>query len=121
MAKIDLGRISGKTAYESAQDGGFSGTEAVFNQSLARVPNIGKVQEVTLSNTSSTIFSVSLPGIKASDSPILDVKMSGTALGMQLLQEEWAKILKAETGVDAITFTLSEPLSQSITVLVKGV
>lgn len=85
------------------------------------INDVVDVQEITLSNTTDTSFNVSVSGITANDSPILDIKMSGTTENMQTLQEEWSKVLNAVTGNGIITFTLSEPLSKTITVLVKGV
>ena len=35
MAELDLGRVIGKSAYETAKDGGYTGTEAEFNAIMA--------------------------------------------------------------------------------------
>ena len=63
--------------------------------------------------------SVSNSNITSSDSPVLDVVLSGTSTNMQTLQKEWAKILKAETYNNGIKFYAKEATTTSLTVLVK--
>ena len=41
MAKIDLGQIVGKSAYDAAVEGGYQGTEEEFNNILANVQDAG--------------------------------------------------------------------------------
>lgn len=63
--------------------------------------------------------SVSNSNITSSDSPVLDVVLSGTSTNMQTLQKEWAKILKAETYNNGIKFYAKEATTTSLTVIVK--
>lgn len=41
MAKIDLGQIVGKSAYDAAVEGGYQGTEEEFNNILANIQDAG--------------------------------------------------------------------------------
>ena len=70
----------GKTAYESAQDGGYTGTEEQFNASLASggAPN---VQFVTLPGTgwSSSQNVVSVPGMTATSKVIVGLAEPNTS------------------------------------------
>ncbi len=63
--------------------------------------------------------SVSNSNITSSDTPVLDVKLSGTADNMQSLQKEWAKILSAETYNNGIKFYAKEATTSSLTIIVK--
>ncbi len=63
--------------------------------------------------------SVSNSNITSSDTPVLDVKLSGTADNMQSLQKEWAKILSAETYNNGIKFYAKSATTSSLTVIVK--
>ncbi len=63
--------------------------------------------------------SVSNTNITSSDTPVLDVKLSGTADNMQALQKEWAKILSAETYNNGIKFYAKSATTSSLTIIVK--
>ncbi len=63
--------------------------------------------------------SVSNSNITSSDTPVLDVKLSGTADNMQSLQKEWAKILSAETYNNGIKFYAKSATTSSLTIIVK--
>ena len=105
--------------YLQLVDEAIDGTLA--GQLQAEIDDIKEVQEITLGTSwSSNQQTVSLQGITANDSPILDVKLSGDVENMTSQQEEWAKVLKAETGNGNITFTCLEPTTMSLTILVKG-
>ena len=122
MAKIDLGRIVGKSAYEVAVEGGYQGTEEDFNKILVTIPEINKIREITLTNTSETTFNVDASGITQNDSPELYVKTIhlSSIEEKQAVQVEFAKIVEATTQEGHINFLLKEPLSQSIIVYIKG-
>ena len=62
---------------------------------------------------------VTLSGITANDYPILDVVLSGTKENMETLNSEWAKMLKAETSANKITFYFTEATTVSLSVLVR--
>ncbi len=101
---------------DSAIDGTLAG------QLQNQIDDIKEVQEITLSNTTATTFNVSVSGITQNDSPEIYVKTIhlSSVEDKQKAQEEFNKIIEATTGANSITFLLSEPLSQSITVCVKG-
>lgn len=90
------------------------------------VESLKQVQEITLrsgpvwSQGDPYTQSVSVSGITENDSPILDVKLSGTSELMVTQQEEWGKILKAETYNGGIKFYASEETGRDLTILVKG-
>lgn len=63
--------------------------------------------------------SVTVSGITSSDYPTLDVVTSGTLSNIQTLQNEWAKIVQAETSTNTIKFYAKEATTTSLTVLVK--
>ncbi len=63
--------------------------------------------------------SVSNSNITSSDTPVLDVKLSGTADNMQSLQKEWAKILSAETYNNGIKFYAKSATTSSLAIIVK--
>lgn len=64
---------------------------------------------------------VTLSGVKSSDKPILDIVLSGTKDEMETLSDEWAKVLKAETGTNKITFYATEATTSNLTITVKVV
>ncbi len=63
--------------------------------------------------------SVTVSGITSSDYPTLDVVTSGTLSNIQALQNEWSKIVQAETSTNTIKFYAKEATTTSLTVLVK--
>ena len=63
--------------------------------------------------------SVSVSYITAAHTPTLDVVLSGTKDDMEAQQDEWAKILKAETSAGAIKFYATEATTVSLIVSVK--
>lgn len=86
------------------------------------IDTLKAVREVTLGTTwSSNAQTVTVEGIKATDNPILDVKLTGDISNKQKLQSEWAKVIDAVTSEGSITFYASENTTTSLTVLVKGV
>lgn len=84
------------------------------------------VLEVTLDTSwsgSSAPFtkSVTVNGIQSSDTPIIDVIMSGTFSTDQKRQEDWGYIYRAVTNTDLITFYASEKPTISLPVQIKVV
>ena len=84
------------------------------------------VKEITLGTTWTSdstngyvTQTVSCSGITASDSPVLDVKLTGTLSNMTTQETEWAKIKSATTASGSITFIASAATTTSLTVLVK--
>lgn len=93
-----------------------------INSTNVEINGLSRVLEVELTNTTDSFFIVSVEGIKATDSPEIYVKTIhlSSVEEKQAVQEEFNKIVEATTGDNSITFILSEPLGQSITVYVKG-
>lgn len=115
---INDSSISNLTTYSSQMINSELDKKA-SNESVAA---LSAIQEITLSNTTDTSFDVSLPGITANDAPDLYVKTTHLSTNdeKQKAQEEFNKVIEAVSGTDKISFLLSEPLSQSIVVFVKG-
>ena len=63
--------------------------------------------------------SVDITGIKATDTPTLDVKTSGTATNIQTQQKEWSKVLQAITYDGGITFYAKSATTSAITIMIK--
>lgn len=85
------------------------------------------VRKITLGTTWSAdstngyyVQSVSVSGILETDAPVLDIELSGNAAAMTALQDEWAKILKAETYNGGIKFYAKDATTKTLTVLVHG-
>lgn len=114
------GTISLKDVTSYQQEGDrFSASD--INATNAEVNKIVGVQEITLGTTwSSNQQTVSLQGITANDSPILDVKLSGSIEEMEQQEAEWAKILKVDSNANALVFTAREDTTMQLTVMVKG-
>ncbi len=105
-----------------------------FDEYKASIPEVAKssianlivAQELTLGTTwtqDSTngyyTQTVNMSGIKSTDTPVLDVKLTGTASNIKALSKEWANILKAETLEGSIKFYAKKATSTALTVLVK--
>lgn len=91
------------------------------NEVDEKIDDVVDVQEITLTTSwSENTQTVAVSGITANDSPILDVKLSGDVENMTSQQNEWGKVLNAETGNGNITFTCLEPTTFDLQVLVKG-
>jgi len=65
--------------------------------------------------------SVTVTGILETDTPIIDVVMSGTYATDKARQEAWAYIYRAVTGNNSITFYASEKPSVNLPVQIKVV
>lgn len=63
--------------------------------------------------------SLDITGIKATDTPTIDVKTSGTSANIQTQQKEWSKILQAITYDGGITFYAKSATDSAITVMIK--
>lgn len=115
---IDDSQSSENTTYSSFE----IDTKLNDKANSSDVTSLTQVREITLSNTTATTFNVSVSGITANDSPELYAKTINlsTLKEKQAVQEEFNKIVEATTGDNSITFILSEPLSKSIVVYVKG-
>lgn len=93
-----------------------------INNTNTSIETLKTVREITLGTTwSSNSQTVAVEGVKATDSPILEVKMTGDINNKKKLQAEWSKIVDAVTSEGSITFYASENTTTSLTVLVKGV
>lgn len=114
------GTISLKDVTSYQQEGDrFSASD--INATNAEVNKIVGVQEITLGTSwSSNQQTVSLQGITENDSPIIDVKLSGSTEEMEQQEAEWAKILKVDTIANALVFTAREDTTMQLTILVKG-
>lgn len=95
--------------------------ESIDNTNTS-IETLKTVREITLGTTwSSNTQTVTVEGIKATDRPALEVKMTGDISNKQKLQEEWAKVIDAVTNEGTITFYATEDTTTSLTVLVKGI
>ena len=65
--------------------------------------------------------SIAVTGILETDTPIIDVVMSGTYATDKARQEAWAYIYRAVTGNNSITFYASEKPSVNLPVQIKVV
>lgn len=110
----------GKSAYESAQDGGYTGTEAQFNADLAAVG--GKAETATytaaVANTGWTALSdyytktVSVAGMLSTDNPIVDVVLGADATANAAYLAAWSKVVRVTTAASAVTlYATAEPQS----------
>ena len=96
----------------------------------ATLNNLGHVKHAILSATLDTNWSGSAPpytktitvsGIKATDTPIIDVVMSGTYSTDQQRIEQWGYIYRAVTANDSITFYATEKPTVSLPIQIKVV
>lgn len=100
----------------------------LIDNQATNIANLKKAPTITLdtswiqdSTNGYYTQSVTLKGITSKDNPIVDVVLSGTLSNMQAQQDNWDKILKAETSTNTLTFYASEATTISLTVMVKGV
>ena len=91
---------------------------------IQRLTGVRKITLGTSWSADSTngyyVQSVSVSGILETDAPVLDIELSGNAADMTALQNEWAKILKAETYDGGIKFYAKAATTKTLTVLVHG-
>ena len=91
---------------------------------IQRLTGVRKITLGTSWSADSTngyyVQSVSVSGILKTDAPVLDIELSGNAADMTALQNEWAKILKAETYDGGIKFYAKAATTKTLTVLVHG-
>lgn len=70
--------------------------------------------------TSNTV-TVAVSGIKATDTPIVDIVQTGTSSTDETMRENWAKITRITTAANSITVYASEVPSASIPIQLKVV
>jgi hypothetical protein len=89
----------------------------------ASVSTYSATIESTSWTGSSAPFSkaVTVTGILSTDTPILDLVLTGTFATDQTMLENWAKIYRAVTSADTITFYATEVPSANITIQAKVV
>lgn len=96
----------------------------------ATLTQAGHVKHATLSATLDTTWSGSsapftktqtVSGILATDTPIVDVVMSGTFATDEARQEAWSYVYRAVTSANAITFYATEKPTVSLPIQVKVV
>ncbi len=131
----------GKSAYKQAQEAGYTGTESEFATSLSNLPSDTNTEIQTLTTSiskralttlysgtlgtswaaSGEIFtqSVSVSGILASDTPVLDLICSTS--NFEAEQEAWGKVFKAVCSANTITFYASEATEVSVSFNAKVV
>ena len=90
---------AGKSAYASAQDGGYTGTEAAFNTALAQVPSkadkaISRSVTLTAAGWSSGVQAVAVTGLLAASNGTLAIAQSAT----DEQWEAWAAAAVRATG-----------------------
>ena len=71
-------------------------------------------------STSNTV-TVAVSGIKATDTPIVDIVQTGTSSTDETMRENWAKITRITTAANSITVYASETPSASIPIQLKVV
>lgn len=64
---------------------------------------------------------VTVSGIKATDTPIIDIVLTGTYLTDEAMVEDWGTIYRAVTSVDTITFYATEIPVADINIQIKVV
>lgn len=96
----------------------------------ATLAQLGHVKHATLSTTLNTTWSgttapftkaQTVSGILATDTPIIDVVMSGTFATDEARQEAWGFIYRAVTSANTITFYATEKPTVSLPIQVKVV
>jgi hypothetical protein len=96
----------------------------------ATLAQLGHVKHATLSTTLNTTWSGSsapftkaqtVSGILATDTPIIDVVMSGTFATDEARQEAWGCIYRAVTSANTITFYATEKPTVSLPLQIKVV
>jgi len=96
----------------------------------ATLDNFGHVKHAVLTTNLDTTWSgtappytktVSVSGILATDTPIIDVVMSGTYSTDQQRIEQWGYIYRAVTGTNQITFYATEKPTVSLPIQIKVV
>ncbi len=116
-----------QTDYETLINSEFDEYKATIPSiAISAVENIITAQELALGtswtqDTTNGYYTqtVSMSSIKATDTPVLDVKLTGTADNIKALSKEWSNILKAETLDGSIKFYAKKATSATLTVLVK--
>ena len=64
---------------------------------------------------------VAVAEIKEIHTPSLDVKLTGTSEEMKALLAEWTKVLSAESYNGGIKFYATEPTTQELTIIARGI
>lgn len=109
------GDVVVKSAYASAQDGGYTGTEAAFNVALAQVPNkadksVSRSAILTVSGWSSNYQTVAVSGVTASSNIIV------TAAPASYIAYAEAGVRCTGQGSGALSFACEETPTQNLTV-----
>lgn len=86
------------------------------------IERLNSVKEVTLGTTwYGSEQKIYIEDVKATDTPILDVKLSGDTQNKLNILRNWAEVIDAQTGDGYITFYADGNTDMELTVLVKGV
>jgi hypothetical protein len=119
----DFNRIEGNTQYLKDE----------IDSHLAEKANLsvlGHVNHAVLTATLDTTWSgtsapytktVSVSGILSTDTPIIDVVMSGTYSTDEARTEAWGYIYRAVTGADSITFYATDKPTVDLPIQIKVV
>ena len=123
VADADLNRIEGNTQYLKEE-------LASHKNEIASLDNLGHVKHVILTATLDTNWSgssapysktVTVSGILATDTPIIDVVMSGTYSTDEARIEAWGYIYRAVCNNGSITFYATEKPTVSLPIQIKVV
>lgn len=137
----------GKSAFQAAFDGGFLGTETVFNQSLAELPGhldndirhitseertswSGKASTVTYPATVTTTWKTSgsyryqditVNGILATDNPVVDIVPGSDNAANVLYAEAICKVFRITTSANSIRVWAKEVITTAFPIQLKVV
>ena len=131
----------GKSAFQLAQDAGYTGTESEFASILNNLPANteneisllntaiqNRAKTVTYTATVGTAWTaktgyvqqtITVNGILATDNPIID--LVATTADFEAQQKAWGKIFKVTTAANSITLYASEATEKAISLQIKVV
>ena len=117
VAGAGLPGAAGKSAYQSAVEGGYTGTESEFDSLMANVGTKPKFASITLTTSgwSSNTQTVTVSGVSADETAQLIMPVP--ALASQTAYYE-AGILVTGQAANSLTFTCSTVPSSNLTVYV---